>query len=80
MIIYNLASGQAVTIQHVALLLLKSLDWKRTIHFNNEVREGDPRFWQADISLIKTLGFEPAFSLTDGIKLTVAWLKSNKIN
>ena len=80
MTIYNLASGQAVTIQHVALLLLKSLDWKRTIHFNNEVRAGDPRFWQADISLIKTLGFEPAISLTDGIKLTVAWLKSNKIN
>ncbi|TDQ19374.1 UDP-glucose 4-epimerase [Algoriphagus boseongensis] len=76
--VYNLAYGQPVTVRHAAGLLMESLGWNRTIHFNGEVKEGDPRFWQADISAIRAIGFEPSVSLVEGFKLTAAWLLSLK--
>jgi UDP-glucose 4-epimerase len=74
--IYNLAYGQSVTIRDAANILMESLGWNRTIHFNREVKEGDPQFWEADISAIKAIGSEPSVPLVEGFKLTAAWLLS----
>jgi nucleoside-diphosphate-sugar epimerase len=72
--IYNLAFGQSVTIKCVADLMLESLGWKKKIFFNGVVKEGNPRFWEADISAIRAKGFQPSIALFEGIKLTTHWL------
>jgi UDP-glucose 4-epimerase len=54
--IYNLASGHSINIKNLASLLLQEIGFTGELKFNNEIRQGDPRFWLADISKIKTLG------------------------
>lgn len=71
---YNLASGESVTIKHLTNLLIDSMGLGRDILFNGQVRQGDPRFWQADITELKAIGFKPSVSLKDGIKQTITWL------
>ena len=76
--IYNIASGIETKIRDVADILLRHLDVKTNLIFNNEVKIGDPQNWQADISKIKSLGFIQNISLTTGIKKYVEWLKESE--
>ena len=40
------------------------------------VKEGDPRNWRADISLLRKLGYEKQMELSDGIAAYVDWAKA----
>lgn len=71
---FNLASGISVTIKTAVEELLRALSWERNLLFNQQVREGDPRFWQADVSKLNAIGFKPSFSFQQGLKYTAAWL------
>jgi nucleoside-diphosphate-sugar epimerase len=72
--LFNLASGISLTIKTAVEELFKALCWERKLYFNQKIREGDPRFWQADISKLYNVGFKPSFSLQQGIKCTAAWM------
>lgn len=73
----NSASGQAVSIRTAVTTLLEALEWKREIRFSGTTRAGDPCHWQADVSYLKSIGFEPAFGLRDGLNEVAKWLKSD---
>jgi UDP-glucose 4-epimerase len=74
--VINGASGVRVTVREVITDLNAALGANAEFVFNDASREGDPRFYQADISRAKALNWRPKISLRDGIKTYVAWLNS----
>ena len=48
------------------------------VSFNGMVKEGDPRNWRADISLLKRLGYEKHMALSDGIEAYVEWARKQE--
>lgn len=74
----NIANGRQITTKHIAELVLQAYDSNKTIIFNNSTREGDPLFWEADINLLKKIGYTQSISINDGIKDYVEWIKNEK--
>lgn len=77
-LVVNGGAGQRVTVRQTLELLKKALGVNTKILFNGVVREGDPRFYHADISQARALGWAPATSLEQGIGAYAAWLAAHK--
>jgi nucleoside-diphosphate-sugar epimerase len=77
--IYNLASGEMTFIKDAVSMLLQNLGNNKSISFNGIVHKGNPIKWEADISKIKSLGFEPKVNLQEGIFKLANWMKIQKI-
>lgn len=75
--IVNGASGDRVTVSEVLQRLKKSLGIDVAVSFNGAVRPGDPRFYQADVSKAKRLGFQPTVTLADGLDRYAQWFKTS---
>jgi dTDP-glucose 4,6-dehydratase/UDP-glucose 4-epimerase len=73
--VYNLASGSQITIKKIASIIFDKAKYNGTLKFNEEIRQGDPRFWLADITKIKKLGYEPKTTIEDGLTKTIEWLQ-----
>ena len=75
--IYNVASGEEVSIKSLALLVLAEfgINSDRLI-FSGKGRAGDPKNWRADISKLRTLGFAPSVNLQIGVREYVKWFKT----
>lgn len=71
----NVANGEATTIYEVANLFADIKGYKGKIIFNGSVREGDPRFWQADISTLKAWGYKQTISLEQGLRNYIKWVE-----
>jgi len=78
--VYNLSSGEEVTIRKLANLVLSALDSDIVPKFNGIVPEGTPLKWQADISKVSALGFRPSISLDKGIRTFAAWCQAELLN
>jgi dTDP-glucose 4,6-dehydratase/UDP-glucose 4-epimerase len=74
--VYNLGYGEAQSLKKVSNLLLGCLSWSGKLNFSGVTRIGDPDYWQADISKIKSLGFAPTVTLEEGIQKYAKWLSS----
>jgi UDP-glucose 4-epimerase len=74
--IFNLASGKETSIQNLAGLMLKELNYDTEVKFNGIVRKGDPLRWKADISKLSALGFKPEVSIEEGVRKYCQWLVS----
>lgn len=72
--ILNGASGRRITVRETLEELRAALGCSATVRFNNQAREGDPRFYHADIARAGALGWRPAISLPDGIREYARWL------
>lgn len=73
--ILNGANGARITVRAVLEMLQEELGTSRSIKFNNIIRDGDPRFYHADISKAKRLGWSPTILLRDGIRQYAKWYK-----
>lgn len=73
--IINGGTGIKFTISETLSLLLEATGLKRKIIFNHHVREGDPKYYWADISKATSLGWKPVTPLSDGIENYVKWYK-----
>jgi len=71
----NIASGHATTIFEAVKIFMQQYDPSIEVKFTGEAKEGDPLYWQADIELLKGLGFVSQYSLQEGLTETVNWLK-----
>ena len=71
--VYNLASGKETTIGELALRLIHLLGRDVPIAFDGIQTPGDPLRWQADISLIRGLGFAPKMALREGLREVATW-------
>jgi UDP-glucose 4-epimerase len=72
--IFNIATGNEISINHLLQKLLGHLGWNNILHFNQLVREGDPKFWKADISKLSSLGFQCKHTIDFGLSETANWL------
>jgi UDP-glucose 4-epimerase len=72
--VLNGASGKRVTVRDTLQSLKSALHSPVEIAFNGLVREGDPRFYHADISRAEALGWRPSVPFSDGIASYVDWL------
>jgi len=73
--VYNVASGVETSVREVATALVEVVAPGKAVEFSGEVRAGDPLRWRADISRIRSLGFEPARRLSDGVEDYAAWYR-----
>ncbi len=73
--IINAANGAEITIQEAASEFLKYWKPEAKINFTGKERKGDPSRWVADISKVKAMGYEPKFTLKDGLKKYYQWLR-----
>jgi UDP-glucose 4-epimerase len=71
----NVASGNEISIKNAAHTLIKYLYPACKINFSGINNNIDPNFWQADISLLKGLGFLPEITLEEGLQKYASWLK-----
>jgi len=78
----NLGSGREISIMHLAELIGKLMGKDINIISNdNRIRpdESEVKRLLADASLAKSLlGWEPKFSLEEGLEKTIEWIKSNQ--
>ena len=72
----NIANGEEFTIEYVAELFRSNFEGQKTIEFNNQVKQGDPLNWRADITLLKSLGYQQTISLEAGIQSYIHWVNS----
>ena len=70
--VFNVATGRQTTILELAMKIVEITGSNSPILFDKP-RPGDIRHSLADISEIRGLGFEPEWSLEEGLKKTVAW-------
>lgn len=73
--IYNVANGEAITIQKVSHIFSNLICGKDIVVFNNMERSGDPDVWMADISKIIDLGYYRKMPLEQGIKCYIEWAR-----
>lgn len=74
--IYNLGSGEETTVKFATEALISNLSSNTIITFNNNVREGDPLNWRADISALLELGYKKQVPIEKGIEQVAIWLKN----
>jgi len=73
--VFNVATGRQTTILELAMKVIEITGANSSVLFDKP-RPGDIRHSLADISEIKGLGFEPEWSLEEGLKKTVEWYSS----
>ncbi len=73
--VYNVASGNEINISTLASSLLSKIEFKGKLVFNKQVKQGDPRFWLANIKKVSDLGYTPKVDIDEGLTRTVEWLK-----
>lgn len=74
--ILNAGSGNKTKISEVLKLISNYFD-NKNFYFNNLEREGDPKYYHADISKALKLGWKPKILLDEGILNYVNWFKLN---
>ena len=75
--VINGASGIKTTVKSIIEMLRDELNPEADILFNNIVREGDPRFYFADIDKTKQIGWSPTMLLPKGVSEYLAWFKKD---
>ena len=74
---YNIARGERVTINELAKLIMR-LAGKDVEIIHGAPRPGDVRHSLADISRAKTFGYNPEYSLEDGLSETIRWFNDKQ--
>jgi len=74
--IFNLSTGVETKIQDLVRLIVAKLNPAIEIEFDGNLPSGVPCNWQADITKIKQLGFEPSVDLENGLGSFMQWCRS----
>ena len=73
----NVANGQEVRISHLVDIFRTLTQWEGEVNFSGQVREGDPKNWRADISVIKSYGYKPSVPFEEGADKYLTWIAGN---
>jgi len=77
--VYNLGTGIEVTIAELAELLLEALDYQGSLKFDGEISAGNPLNWQAEITKMQALGFQPGVPLKQGVRTFANWCRAELV-
>ncbi len=72
---YNIASDETTTIRELAEMICKRMQVNPHFIFDGVARAGDIRRLHADISRLKSLGYQPRVHFADGLDATAAWFR-----
>jgi UDP-glucose 4-epimerase len=72
---YNLGSGEEITVRDLSNKIRNFSNIDKKIIFTNEIHEGSPRNWRADITKLKSLGFSTSISIDAGLDEYVKWYR-----
>jgi UDP-glucose 4-epimerase len=75
--VYNVASGQSTTIAQLISLICRVAGCSPQLQFSKTTRLGDPERWSVDISRLCELGYEPKYTLTEGLYQTYSWFTTH---
>jgi len=73
--VFNVATGTETTIAELADRLVHRINRAADVTFTGAARKGDPRRWRADIGALRSLGFEPAVGLSEGVERFARWVR-----
>jgi len=77
--VYNIANGNRISINELADMILKLMG-KNLKPVHDAPREGDVKHSLGDISRAKKdLGYEPLYSLEEGLRETMEWLSGLEV-
>lgn len=71
--VVNCGSGEKTTVRGLVDLLKNKLLSNSEIIFNGKGRDGDPKYYWADVSIAKELGWMPNVSLDYGLQCYADW-------
>lgn len=73
---YNIGSGSSVSVTELAHIMLEQLGLKDTqITYTGQSWKGDVPKFEADITKLRALGYEPRTSLGEGLKQVITWFE-----
>ena len=75
----NVANGQEILIENAVSLFYELWGKKIKYTFSGEERKGDPNNWVADISIIKSMGYESKTPIREGLRKYHEWLKKEDL-
>ncbi len=73
--VINIANGEEVSVQHAVTTFLSFFPGKKEIYFSKTAKQGDPLYWKADISLLKSMGYKASAGLATGLENYYSWIK-----
>lgn len=74
--IYNIANGREIKINQLVDIILNALDSELDPEFSQNIPQGTPKNWCADIRKINQLGFVPGVSIEQGIHGVIRWIRA----
>tara|TARA_B100001094_G_scaffold68227_1_gene64501 strand:+ start:2021 stop:2938 length:918 start_codon:yes stop_codon:yes gene_type:complete len=74
----NLGSGSGFSIEELVNMILKNVDKKPRVIWDNTKPSGD-KIRVMNVDKAKSLGYNPSISLEQGIKETIDWYRNEKI-
>ncbi len=74
----NIANGLEYSIRDVVKSFFELFNPEIKINFTGKNKKGDPINWKSDISKLKALAYKPKYTINDGLKNYVKWLKELK--
>ncbi len=73
----NIGSGQGASIRQLVEAILGHLDDPPEVIYDTAMPAGDP-VRVLDVTRLRSLGFEPAISLSDGVRETMDWYRERR--
>ncbi len=73
--VYNVASGEPISIGDLARAIAEAMTLTPEIVFGEPEAAGVAQRWRADVSRLHALGFRPEWSLRSGLAETVDWFR-----
>lgn len=75
---YNIANGKPTTIRSIANIFSNYFNNEIDISFSGEERKGDPLYWQADITTIKSFGYNQNIEINVGVQNYIQWINEQR--
>lgn len=74
--VFNVANGEEISVRELAHAYAEKLgESAGIVSFNRRTKEGDPKNWRADISLLEKTGYRKRVSFSDGVSDYVDWVR-----
>jgi dTDP-glucose 4,6-dehydratase/UDP-glucose 4-epimerase len=74
----NVGNGEEIRIDRAIGIFKNATGVDFHYDFNNEVRQGDPLNWAADISALRSLGYVQETDFEAGIKSYIQWIREKR--
>ena len=75
--VFNIGSGEEVSIENLSKLFSNFLQSSKIIEFDLNNNEGMPLNWRSDITKLENIGFKPIMELQKGIEDYIEWYQKN---